>query len=123
MPDDPTPQFHAITPIFTVGDLPAALAWYQHVLGFELGWTWGEPAQLASVCRDAVELNLACAPASSGTISRVYIRMRDVDAFSRRVVAAGATVTVPLADRAYGMRDFRVVDPAGNELSFGEPLP
>jgi hypothetical protein len=28
---------------------------------------------------------------------------------------------VPLAARDYGMRDCRLVDPDGNELSFGEP--
>jgi uncharacterized glyoxalase superfamily protein PhnB len=32
----------------------------------------------------------------------------------------GAKVAVPLADRPYGMRDFWIVDPSGNELSFGE---
>ena len=32
----------------------------------------------------------------------------------------GAKIAVPLAERSYGMRDFRIVDPSGNELSFGE---
>jgi uncharacterized glyoxalase superfamily protein PhnB len=36
-------------------------------------------------------------------------------------VAAGARVAVPLEVRDYGMRDCRLVDPDGNELSFGEP--
>jgi uncharacterized glyoxalase superfamily protein PhnB len=36
-----------------------------------------------------------------------------------KVVAEGARVTVPLANRVYGMRDFRITDPWGNERSFG----
>ena len=45
--------------------------------------------------------------------------MTDIDAYFERVTAAGAKVTVPLADRFYGMRDGRVEDPDGNQLSLG----
>ena len=46
--------------------------------------------------------------------------MNGVDAYCDQTAIAGAKVAVPLADRPYGMRDFRIVDPSGNELSFGE---
>ena len=46
--------------------------------------------------------------------------MTGVDAYYNQITVAGANVVVPLADRPYGMRDFRIVDPSGNELSFGE---
>ncbi len=48
--------------------------------------------------------------------------MSEVDEYYRQVAEAGATVVVSLADRTYGMRDFRLRDPAGNELSFGESI-
>ena len=108
-------------PILSVTDLPEALEYYGQVLGFEVGWTWGDPPDRASVCRDRVELNLS--QATTGTaprISKIYVQMTGVDAYSARVTTAGATIAVPLADRPYGMRDFRIVDPSGNELSFGE---
>ena len=46
--------------------------------------------------------------------------MAGVDAYYNHITNAGAKVAVALADRPYGMRDFRIVDPSGNELSFGE---
>jgi uncharacterized glyoxalase superfamily protein PhnB len=48
--------------------------------------------------------------------------MAGVDTYYERITVAGAKVAVPLADRPYGMRDFRIVDPSGNELSFGEAI-
>lgn len=111
------------TPIFRVFDLPQALKWYQSVLGFHIAWTWGEPADHASVCRDSAEVNLVVEPGGGLTISRVYFEVQGVDAYHDRVSRAGGRITVPLEDRSYGMRDFRVVDPDGNELSFGEPIP
>ncbi|MGC3981109.1 MAG: glyoxalase superfamily protein [Steroidobacteraceae bacterium] len=111
------------TPIFHVFDISQALDWYQQVLGFQIAWTWGEPISNASVCRDAAEINLAVESGSQLSIARAYFETHNVDAFHDRVVQAGGNVTIPLADRPYGMRDFRVIDPTGNELSFGEPMP
>ena len=35
----------------------------------------------------------------------------------------GVTPIIPVYDLdQYGMRDFRILDPGGNELSFGEPM-
>lgn len=109
------------TPIFRVTDLPQSLDWYQSVLGFQIAWTWGDPADHASVCRDSAQVNLVVEPGGQLTVSRVYFETLGVDAYYDRVSRAGGQVSVSIGDRPYGMRDFRVVDPAGNELSFGEP--
>jgi uncharacterized glyoxalase superfamily protein PhnB len=111
----------AVVPILSVDDLAEALAYYERVLGFHVGWKWGEPARLASVCRDRVEVNLSQSSEGKSSISKVYIQMAGVDAYYHQITAAGAKVAVALADRPYGMREFRIVDPSGNELSFGEP--
>lgn len=119
MSDTAPPRFEAVTPILAVGDQAAALDFYERVLGFERGWVWGE---LASVCRGEVELNLDSSGQAPFGISRIYLRMQDVDGFHAAVLGRGANVTVPLADRPYGLRDFRLVDPWGNALSFGEVI-
>ena len=81
----------------------------------------GDPPHLASVCRNRVEINLEQrGTASAVGPSKVYFQMSGVDEYYRLVTRAGATVAVPLGDRPYGMRDFRLQDPAGNALSFGE---
>ena len=107
-------------PIFSVIDLAAALEYYERVLGFTVGWKWGEPPHLASVCRDRVELNLSRSEETKVAVSKVYFQMSGVEQYYNELTAAGATVAVPLADRPYGMKDFRILDPSGNELSFGE---
>jgi uncharacterized glyoxalase superfamily protein PhnB len=120
MPAAKVAVLEAAVPVLSVTDLPEAIDYYERVLGFRLGWKWGEPPQLASVCRDRVEVNLAQSTAAPAAISKVYFQMAGVDAYYHQVTTAGAAVAVPLADRPYGMRDFRIVDASGNELSFGE---
>jgi uncharacterized glyoxalase superfamily protein PhnB len=121
MAEDKAAVLEAAVPILQITDLSEALDYYERVLGFQPGWKWGDPANRASVCRDNVELNLSQSSEAKTSISRVYFQMTGVDAYYRSVMTAGARVTVPLADRPYGMRDLRLVDPDGNELSFGEP--
>jgi len=113
----------SVAPILSVDDVPAALDWYQRVLGFAIAWTWGEPIGLASVCRDAVELNVG----RRGTYgapgpSQVYVRVTGVDAYYERIRGAGAAIHVEIGDRVYGLRDFSVLDPSGNRIDVGEPL-
>jgi len=114
-------RLELISPIFAVHDLTAALQFYQHSLGFDLAWSWGTPPDIAAVCRDNVEITLTSRPDDQRAASSVYLRVSGVDAYFAQMVAAGARIVVPIGDRAYGMRDFRVADPSGNELNVGQP--
>jgi uncharacterized glyoxalase superfamily protein PhnB len=113
----------AAVPVLSVNDLPAALEEYQRVLGFAKNWIWGDPPELASVCRDRVELNLAqrgkLGPAGA---SQVYLQLLGIDRIWEELRRAGAAADVEIADRVYGMRDFSIRDASGNRLDFGEPL-
>jgi len=120
MPDNKAPKLEMAVPILPVSDLAEALDYYQRVLGFKVEWQWGAPPYLASVCRDQVEVNLSLSSQPTPAASKVYFQVASVDAYYSTVTQAGAKVAVPLGDRPYGMRDFRIVDPSGNELSFGE---
>ena len=115
-----TPRLEAIAPIFQVAYLQRSIDFYTRVLGFELGWTAGEPPDRASLCRDSVEITIETDAAP--VRAKAYIHVSGVDEFYARAASAGANITVPLADRFYGMRDGRIVDPDGNELHVGEPL-
>ena len=113
----------AAVPVLSVEDLGAALDEYQRVFGFQKNWSWGDPLELASVCRDRVELNLA----QRGKLgpegpSQVYLQLLGIDRIWEELRVAGAKVSVEIDDRVYGMRDFSVVDASGNRLDFGEPL-
>lgn len=110
--------FEAVAPIVSVNSLEQAIDYYQRVLGFKLAWEWGD---LAGVCRDHVELNLSGSGAPGAMPSKMYIHMAGVERYYHELLEAGVQPAIPLAERPYGMRDFRIVDPSGNELSFGEP--
>ena len=117
-------QFHSVSPFLATEDLPTTLAFYLDRLGFSLAWEWGEPTELAAVCRDEVELTLASrADTKPGGISRLYLHIDGVDSYHAQLQSAGVAITVAIADRPYGMRDFSVTDPAGNVLCFGQALP
>jgi uncharacterized glyoxalase superfamily protein PhnB len=115
-----TPVLHAVSPIFQVANLLRGIDYYTKVLGFELACTWGKPPDRASLCRDSVEITLEVE--LQPTPSNIYVQVNGIDNYYAVMVAAGAKVVVPLADRVYGMRDCRIEDPDGNAISFGEAL-
>jgi uncharacterized glyoxalase superfamily protein PhnB len=52
----------------------------------------------------------------------VRVMVPDVDAVWQRVNALGLHVVAPLADRAYHLRDFTIVDPDGFGVRFATRL-
>ncbi len=115
-------QIDSVSPIFPADDLAGSIAFYRDRLGFDLAWSWGAPPELASVCRDGIEIMLRQRSGDGPANAQVYLGVTGIDAWYGRLEAAGVTIPVPIGDRAYGMRDFRIVDPAGNALSFGQPV-
>lgn len=57
-----------------------------------------------------------------GTSVRISLIVDDPDAWARRAIDAGATELFPVADRPYGLRQGRVVDPYGHHWLLGRPL-
>ncbi|WP_395024906.1 VOC family protein [Comamonas odontotermitis] len=114
-------KFESVSPIFSVTDLQQSMDFYRDVLGFDIAWSWGDPPDIAAVCRDCVEITLIQrAGASPAGASHASFRVSEVEAYYHGLVEAGARIVVPIGDRPYGMRDFRMVDPSGNELSIGQ---
>ena len=108
-------------PVFVVRDLAAALPYYRDILGFTVTFAFGTPEYYACLCRDDVALHLIATTATQRAIgqSSLCIFTTNADAIHAELTARGARISVPIADRAYGMRDFNVVDSDGNELVFG----
>lgn len=112
-------KFEGVSPVFPVSDVPAAVAFYRERLGFDLGWIWGDPPTHASVCRGAVGISLTLEPSDAGS-GEAYVELRGVDAYYAELRARNVQLG-ELQDRAYGMRDFALIDLDGNRLVFGEP--
>jgi len=107
--------------VFVVRDIVASIHHYRYALGFDVTFEYGKPVFYAGLCRDEVELHLIAAgrtsrPAGKGAIA---IFVEDVDQLYGEIRARGASAPKPPRDYSYGMRDFNVVDPDGNQLTFG----
>lgn len=111
-------QQHASLP---VGDLPAAIDFYTKKLGFGLGFTWGDPPSMAGVSLGEVRMFLELGtPNPQGCT--VYFVVGDADELYDFHRANGVDIVEALADRPYGLRDYRIRDMHGYQLGFGHHL-
>ncbi len=105
-------------------DLDATVDFYTRVLGFTLvrDQRDGSPGYVAlergrvrigAAYRDVRERQPERRP-PSGT--EIVLEVDDLDTEYARVVAAGWPIEEDLTDRAWGLRDFRVLDPGGYYL-------
>jgi len=110
--------------VFVVRDLTASLAHYRDALGFAVSFEYGEPTFYACLCRDEVQLHLNAASNTKRIPGNgaIAVFVDNVDALHADLVGRGAKVLKPPQDYAYGMRDFDVIDPDGNQLTFGQAV-
>lgn len=111
-------QVHAC---LLVSDIPAAVEFYTHKLGFKLGFTWGNPPTFAGVNLGNTQMFLMKgAPEPKGcTVSFVVGNADELYEFHR---TNGVDIAEPIADREYGIRDYAIRDLHGYYLSFGHHL-
>jgi uncharacterized glyoxalase superfamily protein PhnB len=106
-------------PELPVSDMDRALLYYDETLGFRTKMTM-PGGEYAVVERDDVALHLfradeACSPMS------LHLFASGIDALYEEVQDKGADLKQPLKRQPWGNRDFRVLDPFGNEIKFTEP--
>ena len=109
---------HCIIPVFQVKDVDASVRFYTEVLSFTQSFRYGTYVGLRIA---ECELHI-CPPGDYGPGvggGNAYIICDEVDKYYSRIKAAGATLKIEPGDRMYGMRDFAIFDPDGNQLSFG----
>jgi predicted enzyme related to lactoylglutathione lyase len=112
--------------VIAVPNLDASAAYYQSVLGFDVreigdpGWRFFERdgcVIMAGECPDAIP------PSDLGDHSYfAYILLDDVDAYYRRVTAAGASPVKDLRTEPWGMREFGVRTVDGHRIMFASPV-
>ena len=105
-----------------VRDVLASLDFYAGKLGFTPGFTWGDPPEMAGVNLGGVSIHLAQG-ASDPKGCSVYFVIGDADELFEFQRANGVEIVRVPGERPWGMRDFRVRDLDGYELTFGHPLP
>jgi catechol 2,3-dioxygenase-like lactoylglutathione lyase family enzyme len=104
-----------------VADVAAAVAFYTNELGFEPSFTWGDPPTIAGVTLGKAQIFLEKgAPDPRG--SALYFLVGDADELYEFHRSRGVEVVTEPADEPYGLRDYRVRDLHGYELSFGHAI-
>ena len=104
-----------------VTDVSAAVEFYTTKLGFHLGFTWGDPPEIAGVDLGNVQMFLERGTPNPSGCS-VYFVVSDADRLYEFQRAGGVEILVPPGDRPYGLRDYRIRDLHGYELAFGQHL-
>jgi len=110
-------------PVIHVKNLSQSLSYYIDVLGFSLDFQYGE---YVGIKHDTVFLHLSSSlnpgRKKEPGAGHVCINCDEVDTYYEGLQSKGATISAPLDNRPYGMRDFAVDDPDGNTLVFGKTI-
>jgi len=117
-----SPEITLMNPVFSVANLSDSIDYYRDALGFELSWQWGTPIIRAAVAAHGYEIQLDASGSGPTGRSVVYFHMKGLSSYYQACCKRGANVELELDERAFKMRDFRVLDLDNNRLGFGEPL-
>jgi catechol 2,3-dioxygenase-like lactoylglutathione lyase family enzyme len=114
----------SFAPQFLVDDLGRSIAYYQKI-GFRFGEPWEGFYAIGQL--DGLEVHLK--EAAKSQEERRWRRDHEhldasagvdgIEAFYEHCVANGVTVIKPLADTAWGTKDFYIADPDGYIIGFG----
>jgi uncharacterized glyoxalase superfamily protein PhnB len=113
-------QVDGFAAVLGVREVSAAVAYYRDVLGFTVEFTWSDPPDYAGLRLGAACLHLAKA-VTAVRQGRVCFFCTGLDSLHQQLIRNGATVTRPITEEPYGMREFWIADLEGHELIFGEP--
>jgi len=108
-----------ISPIFPVRDLDVALKHYRR-LGFAVR-TY-PPDGYGYASRDGIEIHLGVISGKDRHTGSAYLFVEDADQLAVQWRAEGVEVHQP-QDTEWGQHEGAVIDPDGNVIRFGSPMP
>jgi uncharacterized glyoxalase superfamily protein PhnB len=115
----PRGQLEQALPQLPVDDVAGAVAHYCDVLGFRINY---QQQDLGVMYRDAITLLLIQRTPKHTGIGSCGFYVADADALHAELTAKGAHVIAAPVSRPWGLREFSVLDPAGNRLDFAQPF-
>jgi predicted enzyme related to lactoylglutathione lyase len=113
-----------VVPNFRSADPAGSRAFYERVLGLELGMDMGWIVTFVSPDNPTAQVGLIRADATAPVHPDASVEVADVDAAHARAVDHGCEIVHPLTDEPWGVRRFFVRDPNGvvvNVMSHLEP--
>ena len=121
-PDAPKPPGHQlwkILPNLPLSDVAAGVTYYRDILGFKINYAQHD---LGVMDRDEVTVLLVTKTERYQGIGGCYVYVRDADELHAELHAKGANVQGEPVSHPWGLRDFKVLDLEGNEITFGQPF-
>jgi len=115
-------QLTRAIPVLPAREIGAASGFYRDVLGFAVAFEMGD---YSGVTRGPIELHLDASAPPAGSVS-ARIDVVGVDALYAAIEPSGAVKPDErLETKPWGLRQFSVLDPAGNRVTFakGAALP
>jgi predicted enzyme related to lactoylglutathione lyase len=116
-PARPAVMMQRIMPELPLTDVPAGVKHYRDVLGFTVNYAQDD---IGVMDRDDVRLLLIARTSAHRGIGSAYFYVRDADALYAEFLEKGADVQGEPVSQPWGLREFSVLDPEGNRLSFGQ---
>ena len=110
-------QLRTIMPELPLDNVPAGVAYYRDVLGFEVNY---QQHDLGVMDRDEVRLLLIARTEGHKGIGSCSLYVNAVDALHAELVEKGANVQGQPISRPWGLREFHILDLEGNRISFAQ---
>jgi catechol 2,3-dioxygenase-like lactoylglutathione lyase family enzyme len=116
--------------VLLVDDVRRATDYYRDALGFEVEAYDRLPEHYGYARRDGCHVHFACFDVDARPNSEVvppdmfdaYFWTDDVEELYAELTERGAEIVQGPVDQGYGLRDFRIRDPDGYILAFGQRL-
>ena len=118
-PERPRAMMQTIMPELPLNDVAAGLRHYRDVLGFTVNY---EQHDIAVMDRDEVRLLLIARTPRHTGIGSASLYVRDADMVHAELLRNGADVQGEPISQPWGLREFSILDPEGNRLTFGKPF-
>ena len=106
-------------PELPLDDVPAGVAYYRDVLGFKVNYAQHD---IGVMDRDDVRILLIARTRAHRGAGSCYVYVSDADALHAELTGKGAEVQGEPVSRPWGLREFAVLDPEHNRITFGQPF-
>jgi len=104
-------------PALPFDDVAGAVTYYRDVLGFRINY---QQADLGVMDRDAITILLIARTTQYKGIGSFSVYVSNVDALYEELSAKGANILGQPVSRPWGLRDFTVIDPEENRVTFAQ---
>lgn len=110
-------------PVLLITDPQQSLGFYTGALGFELDWTWQDPAgaTFQQISADGVRVYLKKTDHVSSP-GCLYLYVDDVDRWYQRLLERSQPVDTLPSVKPWGNREMCLSDPDGNKIHICTPL-